>query len=359
MIRFSIVIPLYNRVGLIEETIRSLLKQTYAQFEIRVIDDGSTDGSEQVVLSLQKQDNRVYYSKRTGSVKGANTCRNQGIEASTGEYIVLLDSDDLLAPYCLEQRRQEILRQPDFDCWIFPMLLFTKSPGDSMVLQNIETGENYLDRFLGMDLPWLISSPVWRKQKLVEIGKLDEEIPGYQDAELHVRALMADVKTSVRLDAVPDHFYRMHAQGTISSERKDERYLEVLLLLQQRFAEKLRSRNTLTRGRKKIIASNLTWIAYQYRHYSKGRVKEVRKKSYEIWNLASQLHVIRSFPCSLGRMYTWFTYFPLYYRWRLFRISVRFIFEKWLLRSVYAKKPSHIGKHVYTGRLEYFQTNRD
>ena len=92
----SIVIPLYNRAELIAETLQSVLMQFYQNWECIVVDDGSTDNSFQVIKSLFEKDNRIKVYERNREPKGASTCRNIGIEKSNGEYIIFLDSDDLL-----------------------------------------------------------------------------------------------------------------------------------------------------------------------------------------------------------------------------------------------------------------------
>lgn len=90
MIIFSIIIPLYNKKSLVKKTINSVLSQTYQDFEIIVVDDGSKDNSAEYVKEYT--DVRIkYYYKDNGGVSSA---RNYGIEKAQGEWIVLLDADD-------------------------------------------------------------------------------------------------------------------------------------------------------------------------------------------------------------------------------------------------------------------------
>jgi glycosyltransferase involved in cell wall biosynthesis len=88
---FSIVIPTYNRADFIVKTIRSLLSQQYGNFEIIVVDDGSTDNTDQLVLAID--DKRVSYHKKQNAERGA--ARNYGARLAKGDYINFFDSDDV------------------------------------------------------------------------------------------------------------------------------------------------------------------------------------------------------------------------------------------------------------------------
>ena len=91
---FTIIIPTYNRADFIANTIQSVLNQTYTNFEIIVVDDGSIDDTEEVVKTIA--DKRIYYYKKENAERGAS--RNYGVERANGNYITFLDSDDLLYP---------------------------------------------------------------------------------------------------------------------------------------------------------------------------------------------------------------------------------------------------------------------
>ena len=95
---FTICIPTYNRANKIVNTLQSLCNQTFRDFEIVVIDDGSQDDTKKVVDSLEI-DNLRYYYKENG---GKHTALNMGIEKAKGELFLILDSDDSLLPKALE-----------------------------------------------------------------------------------------------------------------------------------------------------------------------------------------------------------------------------------------------------------------
>lgn len=95
--KVSIIIPVYNRELLIAESLDSILQQSYSNWECIVVDDGSTDATEKIILKYCKNDSRFkYYKRPTDRLKGANACRNYGFELSKGNYIQWFDSDDLM-----------------------------------------------------------------------------------------------------------------------------------------------------------------------------------------------------------------------------------------------------------------------
>lgn len=102
----SIVIPTYNRGYMIENSINSVLSQTYRNFELLIIDDASTDDTEYIVKNIK--DSRIRYIKLEKNSRGTKT-RNTGINLSKGDYIAFLDSDDRWFPEKLEKQLKFIL----------------------------------------------------------------------------------------------------------------------------------------------------------------------------------------------------------------------------------------------------------
>lgn len=106
----SVVIPTYNRAGLVPAAIRSVLAQTYEKFEIVVVDDGSTDETEAVIRREFGDDPRVrYFRKENGGVSSA---RNFGLRQNRGEFVAFLDSDDVWLPGKLELQVECLRRFP-------------------------------------------------------------------------------------------------------------------------------------------------------------------------------------------------------------------------------------------------------
>ena len=89
----SVIIPTYNRADLLPRAVRSACEQTYTNLEILIVDDASSDNTEEVAKKLEQEDTRVRYIKREEN-GGGSAARNTGIKQSEGKYIALLDSDD-------------------------------------------------------------------------------------------------------------------------------------------------------------------------------------------------------------------------------------------------------------------------
>jgi len=103
MPKVSVIIPTYNRAYLIGRAIQSVLNQTYQNFEIIIVDDGSTDDTKEVVKKFQEQDRRIKYVKHEKN-KGEAAARNTGIKTARGEFIAFQDSDDEWLPEKLEKQ---------------------------------------------------------------------------------------------------------------------------------------------------------------------------------------------------------------------------------------------------------------
>ena len=100
MPKVSVIIPAYNSSGFIEDALESVFKQTYRNYEVIVVDDGSTDKSAEIIGSFS--DKRIIYIYQENH--GVSVARNKGILESKGEYIAFLDSDDLWLPEKLEKQ---------------------------------------------------------------------------------------------------------------------------------------------------------------------------------------------------------------------------------------------------------------
>lgn len=109
MPQFSIIMPLYNKAPYVERSIMSVLQQSFRDWELIIVDDGSTDGGDEIVSSLFK-DGRITFIKQTNS--GVSTARNNGVARSIAPMICFLDADDWWEPSFLEELNGIIGRYP-------------------------------------------------------------------------------------------------------------------------------------------------------------------------------------------------------------------------------------------------------
>lgn len=204
----SIIIPLFNRQELVKETLDSVLAQTYPHWECIVVDDGSTDDSVAVVSEYAARDARFKIFERHRGPKGAPTCRNIGLEKAEGEYVIFLDSDDLLAEFCLESRIQFTKEQfLDFGVFQSNYLIEGRYLNDVPIAKK---SDDYLLSFLSHDLPWCITSVLWKRGILQTLNGFIETFSRLQDPELHTRALLIPgIRFKVFHDSVPDSTYRI------------------------------------------------------------------------------------------------------------------------------------------------------
>ncbi len=114
--KFSIIIPTYNRATLLPETIKSVQNQTYTNWECIVVDDGSSDNTKEIVESIIQNDNRIKYLYQKNAERSA--ARNNGIRNSTGNFICFLDSDDHFMPDHLINLQSFIQKQKNTVCLI-------------------------------------------------------------------------------------------------------------------------------------------------------------------------------------------------------------------------------------------------
>lgn len=208
----SIIIPTYNRAHLIVETLDSILAQTYTNWECIVVDDGSTDETSVILQGLLKKDKRFQYFKRPQSkLKGANACRNFGFEKSKGEYLIFLDSDDLLENTCLEFRVEKVYgvrNEYGNEVFVFSMGLLINGHKSSRVFnKDFDNSKKYLEQFLKGSAPWTITCVMWRRSCFEVIGEFDETFQRLQDVDLHTRLLLRGVKIN-KIDEV-DSWYRI------------------------------------------------------------------------------------------------------------------------------------------------------
>jgi glycosyltransferase involved in cell wall biosynthesis len=173
------------------------------------VDDGSMDNSWEIIQGYAQKDSRVKVYKRDREPKGACVCRNIAVEKCTGDYVIFLDTDDLLASFCLEQRVKAIEERKDCDFVIFPMLIFKKSPDDLRILWNIDTEEDDLSRILKGDPICQGTGTLWKKSSFEKVGMWKEDLMLWQDIELHIRSLLFPMQYCKRMDLLPDVFLRV------------------------------------------------------------------------------------------------------------------------------------------------------
>jgi glycosyltransferase involved in cell wall biosynthesis len=208
----SVIIPTYNRANTIRKAIESALFQTYRNCEIIVIDDGSTDETENIVFSIN--DNRLLYHKIVNS--GANVARNTGLKKAKGEYIAFLDSDDEWLPDKIS-KQMELIMLHDVDV-VYSGFVCINEKGES--LRNVYPVEyqNFFVELIVSNYIGTLSTLIVKKSCLLEVGGFDESLPSCQDWDLYIRLAMHYRFKAV--NALLVNYYESEMTVKISSSKK-------------------------------------------------------------------------------------------------------------------------------------------
>ena len=172
MEKISVIIPTYNRADKIENSIRSVLNQTYQNVEVLVIDDASTDNTENIVRNIK--DERLSYIRMPEN-GGASVARNEGVRYATGEWIAFHDSDDVWRPDKLE--KQIAYRDKNKECdLIYTAYLMHFANGEEILVPNASmVGDWEADMFDTLLQNNTIGAPtiLMRKSVFNEVGGFD------------------------------------------------------------------------------------------------------------------------------------------------------------------------------------------
>lgn len=215
----SVVMPAFNAANFLHDSIESVRSQTYSNWELIVVDDGSADSTSTVIQSFCEKDARIkYFYQENG---GQGKARNKGLCHAKGNYIAFLDADDLWLPEKLEvQLKQLDEKQADLvfsECWVF-----NKTLSDATQLirsgKGFFKGEHGLHVFLEQNqIPTLT---VLMKWKLLEVVKGFTEVPEIQNAEDYHLWLRLLIKGYTFFGSeLPLAAYREHAQASTHSDK--------------------------------------------------------------------------------------------------------------------------------------------
>lgn len=209
----SIIMPAYNVEPYIGDAIRSALAQTFADFELIVVDDGSKDDTAQVVRSLAREDSRIKLVQQAN--RGLAGARNSALRASRGEFFALLDSDDLWEPAFLAEQLQILRTRPEVDI----------VTGNGWYLGGAKHGQAarpYPDPRPAPDLTSIIGDEwsvfimsVFRRHVYTAIGPFDESMRSNEDYDFWLRAAVGGF-TFLRNDKPLGH-YRVRSDSLSAS----------------------------------------------------------------------------------------------------------------------------------------------
>ena len=185
--KISVIIPTFNRANFLPRAIKSVLNQTFQDLELIVVDDGSTDNTEEVVRRFQKMNRRIRYIKQEHS-GGAARPKNTGLKESVGEYIATLDSDDEWLPTKLEKQLDlfEKSANPNLGfvgCYYIAVNEFGSKEELYKIPQYIDTFRSILTHdYMGSG-----SCIIYKRKVFDNAGYFDENLKTAQDWEMRIR----------------------------------------------------------------------------------------------------------------------------------------------------------------------------
>lgn len=184
----SIIIPTYNRANIIEQTLDSILMQTYTNWECIIVDDGSIDNSLEIISNYVKKDKRFsYHNRPENHKKGANGCRNYGFELSKGQFVKWFDSDDILLSNALEVSSFYFSKNIEL---IVCSLEYIDYERKLINKQHKYYSEKLLEDYLIGNISFYTFIPTWNRNFLLKQKYLfDENLGNMDDWDFNLRML--------------------------------------------------------------------------------------------------------------------------------------------------------------------------
>lgn len=312
--RVSIITPNFNKGDFVAECIDSVRAQTMPDWELIFVDDGSTDGSDNHAVRASKEDSRIKVLRNPARSKGAASARNIGLKASGAEYVLFLDSDDLIDPMCLDTRLKLMDAKPELGYIVFPTGIFFEKLGDSPLICNVPTQTPDLERFLDRDIVWLISGPIWRREVLKDLGGFDPQLHSQQDYDLHVRALISGVPYEY-IHEPPQVFYRQVVDSLPRKLSQTVEHLHARYQMILRHCRMMEEAERVTPGVKTLFARHLLDLAQMMRwHRVELGARNALRAALGFWGETLELGLVDRSEFRLGRRYLHFKHNMLYNR---------------------------------------------
>ncbi len=234
----------YNRAHFIVETLLSIQKQTFVDWECLIIDDGGTDNTEEVIAVILEQDNRFQFHKRPDTyVKGLPGCRNYGIDLAHGDYIIFFDDDDIPHPQNLELCLLELEHPSISFCRYIRDVFFEDfhyAFDYSKTYTSFYIDKSDIEKMLNNQLQFNSCSVMW-KASCFEKNRFVETLMYAEEWELYSRIVSSGCRG---ISINKTLFYgRKHPQSNtgeyyLNNPVRRESYAEAILLVVQNLKEK-------------------------------------------------------------------------------------------------------------------------
>lgn len=246
---FSVVIPVYNRMELLRRAVSSVLAQSFTQYEIVIVDDGSASPVGDTLSEVPFE--KLKYIKTPNM--GAAVARNIGISLAKGQWIAFLDSDDVWLPQKLQRVYEHIGIHGDTFCY-YSGFRFVNSSDGKMINEIIEPKipSNYTDALKVGNPILAFSSFVASRNKILEVNGLDKTFKARQDVDLYMR--LSKISSFICIPEVLSEFY-VNAEDRITSNFKNR--LQGFISYYDKYSEMLSFSN------KSYLSKRIVYFAYR------------------------------------------------------------------------------------------------
>ncbi len=218
----SVIIPTYNREEYIGEAIQSVLGQTFTDFEIIIIDDGSTDKTADVVKSLS--DDRVRYIYQEN--RGRSNARNHGLKIAAGRYIAFLDSDDLYLPDKLELQVAYLDTHPEVGM-VYTSAYCINAEGVLLSESYRACVSGWIYNNIAFYVPVTVTLPtvMARREVFDRVGGFDEEMERFEDTDMWRR-----ISKVFPIGAISDFTCKLRTHGGNALSEQAPRVIEAAVV---------------------------------------------------------------------------------------------------------------------------------
>ena len=215
----SVILPVYNVEKYISDCIESLMVQTSENFEIIVVNDGTKDDSAKIAERILK-DGKIPYTVKTTKNGGVSAARNTGLSMASGDYAVMVDSDDTVSPDFISDYEKLIKKYPDSDVLFCDYEVISEKNGDydkSECAERVLSASDAQKEFLNRGIRFLLPTMAVKMSWLRECGfGFDEKVRYSEDVQFIWRALAYTGGDIVFLPKKNYHYY-LHGGSTMTA----------------------------------------------------------------------------------------------------------------------------------------------
>lgn len=276
----SVIVPVYNTKEYLRLCIESILNQSYSNFEVILVDDGSTDGSDAICNEFLKKDKRVVYLRKENG--GLSSARNFGVKHSNGKYISFVDSDDFISKDYLKYLYMALIETNsdvsfcNFEKFYNDLPVQKETAYNFAIKEKIELMEKLTHTGANCDCTNIVVA--WNKLIRKDLAeKITFPLGKWHEDEFYINSVLENADKFVYVDSNL-YFYRQRNDSIVGSDNKcDIRHLDLIDAFEERIClfEKIADKNLY----QEIISAYRSNLIIQYNNFMNSSVsKKIKQK---------------------------------------------------------------------------------